>query len=67
MCHLCGEPVEFGLRPHHPRGPSMDHVAPRSHGGSWDLANLLPAHFGCNSSRGNSQLTEEEDAHSQEW
>ena len=52
-CWLCGQPIIHGLRRWHPRGPSMDHVIPRSHGGTWDLRNLRPAHYGCNSARGN--------------
>lgn len=52
-CWLCHEPITFGLRPRHPRGPSMDHVTPRSKGGTWDLPNLRPAHYGCNAARGN--------------
>lgn len=50
-CWLCDEPIEHGLRRWHPRGPSMDHVLPRSEGGTWDRANLRPAHYGCNSRR----------------
>jgi 5-methylcytosine-specific restriction endonuclease McrA len=67
VCHLCGEPIKFGLRPCHPLGPSMDHLVPRSFGGGWDLGNLRPAHHGCNSSRGNKPLDGDEDVHSQEW
>ncbi len=55
VCWLCGGargPIVLGLRRGHPLGPSMDHVVPRSMGGSWDLSNLRPAHFGCNSARG---------------
>ncbi|MBU3994790.1 MAG: HNH endonuclease [Actinobacteria bacterium] len=51
LCWLCGEPIIHGLRPRHSRGPSMDHVLPRIHGGTWELDNLKPAHFGCNSGR----------------
>lgn len=34
-------------------GPSIDHVVPRSQGGSDDLANLRLTHWGCNRKRGN--------------
>jgi 5-methylcytosine-specific restriction endonuclease McrA len=45
-CHLCGG-----------RGATTaDHVIPWSHGGRNVLANLEPAHQGCNSSRGNRTL-----------
>jgi 5-methylcytosine-specific restriction endonuclease McrA len=45
----------------------MDHRVPRSKGGGWELGNLLPAHHGCNSARGNTDLDDEPDIHSQEW
>lgn len=45
VCWICGEPIT-GL-------VSLDHVVPRSKGGSDDVENLRPAHFGCNSARGN--------------
>ena len=42
------------------RGPSIDHIVPRSQGGGDDLANLRLAHWGCNRARkakgGNEQL-----------
>jgi 5-methylcytosine-specific restriction endonuclease McrA len=44
ICHLCGRPG----------ADSVDHIIPRSLGGHLtDPANLRPAHFSCNSSRGN--------------
>lgn len=51
LCWLCREPILFGLRPRHPKGPSLDHVIPAAKGGTWDLSNLRPAHYGCNSGR----------------
>ena len=58
LCEVpeCKQPsrvIEFDLRRFHPRGPSMDHILPRSKGGTWDRSNLRPAHYGCNSARGN--------------
>ncbi|WP_280383347.1 HNH endonuclease [Nocardia wallacei] len=47
-CHLC-------------RGAgatTADHVIPRSRGGPHSLANMRPAHHGCNSARGDMDLTE---------
>lgn len=52
-CWLCKKPIQFGLRPRHPMGPSIDHVVPLSKGGHpTALANLRPSHYGCNSRRG---------------
>lgn len=45
-CHLCGQPG----------ATTADHVIPWSHGGRNVLANLEPAHHGCNSARGNRSL-----------
>ncbi|WP_369125145.1 HNH endonuclease [Cryobacterium sp. 10S3] len=45
----------------------MDHLLPRSKGGTWDRANLAPAHYGCNSGRGNRDLPEPERIRSREW
>jgi len=54
-CWLCNEQIVFHLRPRHPLGPSLDHVVPLAKGGSL-LApgNARLAHYGCNSSRGDS-------------
>jgi 5-methylcytosine-specific restriction endonuclease McrA len=54
VCWICEEPIiTTGLPPRHRLGPSVDHVVPRSKGGSDHIANLRPAHLGCNSRRGN--------------
>jgi 5-methylcytosine-specific restriction endonuclease McrA len=45
-CHLCRKPG----------ADSADHITPRSKGGGDDLANLAPAHQGCNSLRGDLDL-----------
>lgn len=42
VCHLCGMPG----------ADTLDHLLPRSLGGTDDLENLAPAHKSCNSSRG---------------
>lgn len=42
VCHLCGRPG----------ADTLDHIVPRSLGGSDDLDNLAPAHKSCNSRRG---------------
>lgn len=48
ICHLCGQPG----------ATTADHVVPRSKGGSDDIANLRPAHFGCNGARQDTDLDE---------
>lgn len=45
-CHLCLQPG----------ATSADHIVPRSHGGSDDLANLRPSHRLCNSRRGDRSI-----------
>lgn len=55
-CQICRRDIRFDL-PSGPkgdtRGPSIDHIVPRSKGGDDDLANLRLTHWGCNRSRGN--------------
>jgi 5-methylcytosine-specific restriction endonuclease McrA len=52
-CHICGVPVDVGAAPRTARYPTVDHITPRSLGGTDDLANLRLAHAACNTSRGN--------------
>lgn len=55
-CGICGGSVDLTLRSGvkgDDAGPSVDHVVPRSKGGSDDLSNLRLAHWGCNRKRGN--------------
>ena len=53
-CWLCRAPIEMGLRgTGDPMSPSVDHVIPRSLGGSDKLRNLKLAHRLCNERRGN--------------
>lgn len=56
-CGICGTAMRFGV-PTGPRGTddegaTIDHVHPRSKGGSDDFANLRLAHWSCNRNRGN--------------
>lgn len=46
-CWLCGLP--FAPR----EKPTLDHITPKSRGGSHALANLKLAHYSCNTKRGN--------------
>lgn len=55
-CGICNRKVDITLRSGTSgsrRGPSIDHIIPRSHGGTDDLSNLRLAHWGCNQKRGN--------------
>lgn len=55
-CGICRRKINFTLRSGtkgNPRGPSIDHIVPRSQGGLNDLANLRCAHWACNQRRGN--------------
>jgi 5-methylcytosine-specific restriction endonuclease McrA len=56
VCWICGDVIDPSYRGPNPRGPSVDHVVPLSHGGSDDDNNLRPAHFGCNSRRGAAKI-----------
>lgn len=48
-CQLCGKRVGKKFPPSHNRAPSLDHIVPRSLGGSDDPSNLQLAHRICNS------------------
>lgn len=51
-CGICGEIINVGLSGLHPDGPNIDHIIPLAHGGSDDLANLMPTHRRCNLAKG---------------
>lgn len=51
-CQICDEPVDFLADPLTDWYPSLDHIIPRSKGGSDEIANLRTAHRWCNSVRG---------------
>lgn len=58
-CWVCGQAID--TRPEKQGGPpprsrwafSADHIQPRSKQGKSILSNYRPAHYGCNSRRGN--------------
>jgi len=55
-CGICGRKVNITLKSGtrgSRRGPSVDHIIPRSRGGSDDPSNWRLTHWGCNQSRGN--------------
>jgi hypothetical protein len=49
ICHLCGFPIPHSVvSPAHPLFGTIDHVIPKSRGGSDCAANRQPAHNCCN-------------------
>ena len=51
-CHLCGQPVSREYDAADPLSPTLDHLVPRSAGGSDESGNLATAHAVCNARRG---------------
>lgn len=67
-CALCHEPLDFTARPGSSRSPSIDHIRPLGRGGDpLNPANLRPAHFGCNSARGNRDRRTRRTETSRQW
>jgi len=62
-CALCSKRMLFdvttGPRGGSDKGATVDHVLPRSHGGSNDLSNLQLAHWSCNRSKSNRGAAEQ--------
>lgn len=52
VCYLCSEKVDTSGDPWSDRFPSLDHILPRSLGGTDDESNLATAHRVCNSRKG---------------
>lgn len=52
-CSLCFQPIDTSLTWPNPGSISIDHIRPRSLGGSNDPSNLALSHLGCNCSKGN--------------
>jgi len=51
-CQICLEAVDYSADPLSDWYPTLDHIVPRSKGGSHDYKNLRTAHRWCNSVRG---------------
>lgn len=51
-CQICGEPLDLEGHWNDPHAPSLDHIQPRSLGGSDNLENLRAAGRHCNMRRG---------------
>ena len=56
LCAVCFDPIDFRLSGRDPRGPSVEHLIPRSKGGGDELSNLALSHWGCNKARGAKDL-----------
>lgn len=56
-CHLCGEAVNRDAHFNDDDAPSLDHLLPRSQGGTHEHSNLKTAHRLCNSTRRDALLT----------
>jgi hypothetical protein len=52
-CHLCEKKINLGLSGKNLLGFTFDHVIPVSMGGTNDAENIRPAHWICNTRRGN--------------
>jgi hypothetical protein len=63
-CHLCREPIDPDLHAvsehavQHPMEATLDHVIPRSEGGTRNIENLRLAHRCCNMQRGADPIEE---------
>jgi hypothetical protein len=52
-CQICKRGIPATASVPHPKAGTVDHVLPRSQGGTHDRANLRAAHFDCNWKRSN--------------
>lgn len=57
ICYLCGQPVDFTIKPPDFFSPAVDHIIPLARGGSNELTNLMLTHRGCNLKKSSHLLT----------
>ena len=52
-CHLCGQPIDYGLPPGDPWSFELDHVVPIARGGDpYDYGSVAASHRICNQRKG---------------
>lgn len=56
ICGICNQPIDLRIKYPDLMSYSIDHIVPRSQGGSHSFTNLQPAHLGCNAKRGDKPL-----------
>lgn len=61
VCQLCQEPIDKAVGVYDDWSPSLDHIVPRSLGGTHEDSNLRLAHRWCNSVRGDETYYTAED------
>lgn len=59
-CRLCGDKMSRAYSPGDPWSPTLDHIVPRSHGGTDGRENLRSAHAWCNSIRADARVDDSE-------
>lgn len=60
VCQICGTPTTIDVGHNADMAPSLDHITPRSHGGTDDESNLRTVHRICNTLRSNDKRTDAE-------
>jgi 5-methylcytosine-specific restriction endonuclease McrA len=56
ICGICQTMIDLRLQYPNPKSFSIDHIIPRSLGGTHGAKNLQAAHLDCNARRGNKPL-----------
>ena len=56
FCGICNQYIDLRLAHPNQMSFSIDHIIPRSLGGTHSFTNLQAAHLGCNAKRGNKSL-----------
>lgn len=53
VCQLCGKKIDPQFIDPHPKAATVDHIVPKSQGGTHYADNLQAAHYGCNQAKQN--------------